>query len=135
MISPEQIQEQAEKLYPYKDGMSKIYTDASRTIYIKHANHITQWMREREKWISVEDKLPPFTREYSGNKLTDLVLTWNGSEQFIMYLEAVRPDFTTLIWSFEYPFQDMPHDFDVELLEYKGEPITHWKNLSTPPIK
>lgn len=86
-----------------------------------------------ERWIDCNDKLPLFTREHTGNKLSDLVIVSNGSEQFICYLEAVRPDFKTLIWSFEYHFQNMPHDFDVENLEYKGSPITHWMELPAFP--
>lgn len=49
-----EIQEQAKKMYPYKVGTSKIYTDARRTIFIKHA----KWMQEQDEWISVEDRLP-----------------------------------------------------------------------------
>lgn len=86
-----------------------------------------------ERWIDVNDRLPEFKHEHTGNKLTDKVLVWNGQDQFLCYLEAVRPDFTTLIWSFEYDFENMPDDFDVENLEYKGKPITHWMPLFPNP--
>lgn len=40
-----EIQEQAERMYPYKDGTSKTYTDANRSLFVKHA----KWMQEQDK--------------------------------------------------------------------------------------
>jgi len=82
------------------------------------------------KWIDAKERLPDFIHEHSGNKLSDTVLAWDGYETHKLYLEAVRPDFKTLIWS--YPSMKCNADFDSEDFDFKGT-ILKWTNLPTPP--
>lgn len=90
---------------------------------------------EKSKWVSVDDRLPEYTGEYGGNKISDNVLVWNGEDIYKANLEAVRPDFKTLVWSFSeiHGCGECGYDALDEIKEYSGKPITHWQPLPQPP--
>lgn len=107
-----EIQEQAEKMYKSIDQsqLGATFMYAERTAFVKGA----KWMQERDKWISVEDRLP---------EMGVCVLVYIDNGLITCAHRSLKEGINT--WEL---YGDMYAIFDL-----KYNQVTNWKTLPSPP--